>query len=108
MNHTSHDRDTGEVQLDHVLGDKTMRAYARGDMMAKRRAMMLDWEKFLAEPVPPQVFEYKKLVPSQRPKTPDRVPKDFRVETTQRLVTEEVQANPEWNKGVARASTGSV
>jgi integrase len=39
--------DLAEVALAHVRGDATERAYARGDALAKRSAMMQDWAKFV-------------------------------------------------------------
>lgn len=38
----------GEVALAHSVGDKTQKAYDRGDMMDRRRDMMNDWADYLA------------------------------------------------------------
>ena len=40
---TSHDRDVIEAALAHVIKDKTEGAYARGDVLEKRRRLMQDW-----------------------------------------------------------------
>jgi len=45
---SDHPTDLAEVALAHVRGDATERAYARGDALAKRSAMMQDWSKFVA------------------------------------------------------------
>lgn len=37
-----------EAALAHIVGDKTERAYRRGDALERRRAMMVDWEKYCA------------------------------------------------------------
>lgn len=36
-----------EFALAHVVGDQTVRAYARSDMVAKRRQLMEDWAKYI-------------------------------------------------------------
>ena len=36
-----------EFALAHVVGDQTVRAYARSDMVAKRRQLMQDWAEYL-------------------------------------------------------------
>ncbi|MDP3799212.1 MAG: integrase arm-type DNA-binding domain-containing protein [Polaromonas sp.] len=36
-----------EFALAHVVGDQTVRAYARSDMVAKRRKLMQDWADYL-------------------------------------------------------------
>lgn len=45
---SSFPRETAEAALSHVVGDKTERAYARGDALEKRRAMMQAWAAFLS------------------------------------------------------------
>ncbi len=40
-----------EMALGHVVGDKVERAYQRGDMFARRRALMEAWAAYCAEPV---------------------------------------------------------
>lgn len=46
-----------ELALAHVVGDQTVRAYARSDMAAKRRQLMNDWAVYLAgEPASPQAL----------------------------------------------------
>lgn len=44
---TTHGREASEAQLSHVIKDATEAAYARGDVLEKRRAMMIDWEEFI-------------------------------------------------------------
>jgi hypothetical protein len=36
--------------LAHIVGDETERAYARGEMLAKRRKLMEAWGNFCAKP----------------------------------------------------------
>lgn len=45
---TLHQREVAAAALHHVLGDKVEEAYARGDVLAKRRKLMDDWAKFCA------------------------------------------------------------
>lgn len=45
--HTDYPRDMAEIALAHTVGSEVERAYRRGDMIEKRRAMMGDWAKFL-------------------------------------------------------------
>jgi integrase len=47
---TNYPRDVAEMALAHAIGDKVEAAYRRGDLFEKRRLMMADWAKFLAEP----------------------------------------------------------
>jgi len=47
---TLHQREVAEAALHHVLGDKVEKAYARGDVLAKRRRLMEDWAKFCSTP----------------------------------------------------------
>lgn len=44
---TSYSRDEAEIALAHAVGSEVERAYRRGDMIEKRRAMMDDWAAFL-------------------------------------------------------------
>mgnify|MGYP001016459178 CR=1 FL=1 len=44
---TEYPRDMAEIALAHSVGSDVERAYRRGDMLEKRRAMMADWAKFL-------------------------------------------------------------
>ena len=39
-----------ELALSHAVGDKVEQAYRRGDMLAKRHALMRDWERFCSAP----------------------------------------------------------
>ncbi|MFC0205871.1 tyrosine-type recombinase/integrase [Novosphingobium soli] len=45
---THHDGDTVELALAHVVKNQVERAYRRGDQLAKRRALMDDWAKWLS------------------------------------------------------------
>jgi hypothetical protein len=38
--------EVSEAALAHISGDKTERAYARGDMLVKRRKLMEQWATF--------------------------------------------------------------
>jgi integrase len=44
---TEYPRDMAEIALAHVVGSEVERAYRRGDMIEKRRAMMSGWVRFL-------------------------------------------------------------
>ncbi|MCW2309904.1 tyrosine-type recombinase/integrase [Rhodobium gokarnense] len=43
---TSFAREVAEAALAHTVGDETERAYRRGDALAKRRRLMLAWERY--------------------------------------------------------------
>jgi integrase len=47
---TAFPHDVCEAALAHVRGDQTIRAYARGDLFAKRRSLMMAWSKFCTTP----------------------------------------------------------
>ncbi|XQZ55818.1 site-specific integrase [Paracoccus yeei] len=44
---TDYPRDMAEIALAHTVGSEVERAYRRGTMLAKRRALMADWAAFL-------------------------------------------------------------
>lgn len=44
---TEYPRDMAEIALAHTVGSEVERAYRRGDMLDKRRALMADWAAFL-------------------------------------------------------------
>lgn len=44
---TEYPRDMAEIALAHTVGSEVERAYRRGDMVEKRRAMMAEWGRFL-------------------------------------------------------------
>jgi integrase len=44
---TEYPREMAEIQLAHAVGSEVERAYRRGDMIEKRRAMMARWRAFL-------------------------------------------------------------
>jgi integrase len=50
--HTNYPRELAEVALAHIKGDATEAAYWRGDVLEKRRQMMVDWADFIAEARP--------------------------------------------------------
>lgn len=52
---TDYPRDMLEIALAHQVGDATERAYRRGDMIEKRRALMTAWGRFLRGEAPPKV-----------------------------------------------------
>lgn len=43
---TSHPPEVAEMALAHVIGNQTEAAYRRGDLFAKRRALMDDWGRY--------------------------------------------------------------
>ena len=47
---TSFPHDVCEVALAHVRGDTTVKAYARGDLLAKRAKLMAAWAAYLSKP----------------------------------------------------------
>lgn len=46
---TDHPREIAEAALAHVSGDEVERAYARGDALERRRALMQAWADYLSE-----------------------------------------------------------
>lgn len=54
VEHTDHDWNLSEAALWHKLGGKVEQAYARTDMVEKRRAMMADWADFCTSAVTPK------------------------------------------------------
>ena len=44
-----YDHDMLEFALAHVVGDSTVRAYQRSDMVEKRRSLMQDWAQYIAK-----------------------------------------------------------
>jgi integrase len=47
---TGQPHDIAEAALAHTLGNKTQLAYQRGDLLARRRALMDEWSAYLAMP----------------------------------------------------------
>jgi integrase len=47
---TNFPRELIEVSLAHAVGDETEQAYARGDMLARRRQLMEAWSKYCGQP----------------------------------------------------------
>jgi integrase len=47
---TNFPRELIEVSLAHAVGDETEQAYARGDMLARRRQLMESWAKYCSRP----------------------------------------------------------
>jgi integrase len=54
---TEYPRDMAEISLAHNVGSEVERAYRRGDMIEKRRAMMAAWGRFLRSEVAPKVVK---------------------------------------------------
>ncbi len=50
--HTDYPREIAEMALAHTIDSKVEAAYRRGDLLAKRRALMNDWEKFCGAKLP--------------------------------------------------------
>ena len=46
---TAHPREVVESALSHRVGDKTERAYARGDLFTRRARLMADWADYLGK-----------------------------------------------------------
>lgn len=46
---TNYPRELAEEQLAHVWADKTEAAYARSDLLDRRRPMMVEWSEFLTQ-----------------------------------------------------------
>jgi integrase len=58
-------RELIEVSLAHAIGDETERAYARGDMLARRRQLMEAWSKYCSRRhVEGDVVSLRKRVPA--------------------------------------------
>jgi integrase len=47
---TGYPREIKEAALGHAIGNAVVVAYARGDLLEKRRRLMADWGRFLASP----------------------------------------------------------
>lgn len=45
---TNFPREIAEASLAHVVGNKVEQAYMRGDMLARRRELMVAWARFCA------------------------------------------------------------
>ena len=45
---THHQNHVVEMALAHAIGDKVEAAYGGGDLLAKRRKLMLDWAPYCA------------------------------------------------------------
>ena len=41
-------REVAEMSLSHRVGSEVERAYARSDLLEKRRALMSDWSKYVS------------------------------------------------------------
>lgn len=62
---THYPREVCEAALAHGIKDKAEAAYARGDLFAKRAALMQDWDKYCTS---------KQAATTSTPTEPDRVP----------------------------------
>jgi len=49
---TAYPAEVAEAALAHTVGDKTVAAYARGDLFEKRRRLMDEWADFCGRPTP--------------------------------------------------------
>lgn len=49
---TGYPAEVAEAALAHTIADKTVAAYARGDLFEKRRRLMAEWGEFCARPAP--------------------------------------------------------
>ena len=47
---TGQPADVAEAALAHTLGDKVQAAYQRGDLLERRRKLMIAWAAFCARP----------------------------------------------------------
>ncbi len=47
---TDHPRNVIEMALAHTIGDKVEAAYRRGDLMEKRRLLMIQWDQYCSSP----------------------------------------------------------
>jgi integrase len=47
---TNYPREIIEAALAHVIGDAAEQAYARGDMLARRRQLMESWSEYCSRP----------------------------------------------------------
>lgn len=54
---TEYPREMAELALAHTVGSEVERAYRRGDMIEKRRAMMAAWGRFLRGEAAPKVVQ---------------------------------------------------
>ena len=57
---TSFSHEAVELALAHLIGDATVRAYARGDLLEKRRQLMQAWASYCAAPVAENVIPMRK------------------------------------------------
>lgn len=58
-------RELAEAALAHVVSDQTEAAYARSDLLDRRRKLMADWAKFCATP-PAKTQDRDKVVPIRK------------------------------------------
>jgi len=47
-----------EIALAHTVGSEVERAYRRGDMVEKRRAMMASWGRFLRSEANEKIVQF--------------------------------------------------
>jgi integrase len=59
---TTFPREVSEMALAHTIDDKVEAAYRRGELLAKRRAMMEQWARFLCTPAGAKVVPIGKRV----------------------------------------------
>jgi integrase len=63
---TGHSNHAIELSLAHSIGAATEKAYRRGDMLEKRRRLMMDWARFCSSPPVALKAEGKVVVPMGR------------------------------------------
>ena len=61
---TDHPREVIEAALAHVVGNRVEAAYARSDLFERRRVLMDDWARYLAQGIggPRQVKNRQALI----------------------------------------------
>lgn len=56
---TNHPSEVAEMALAHLISNKTESAYRRGDILEKRRSLLLDWEAYCSQATPNNVLQLK-------------------------------------------------
>jgi hypothetical protein len=58
---TTFPRELSEAALAHIIADETEAAYSRGDVLDRRREMMMAWAQFLSVQEPSTVVQFPRL-----------------------------------------------
>jgi integrase len=75
VEHAGFPAELAEAALAHVTGDRTVQAYARGDLFDKRRALMAEWGTFCGTPyVKPEPGKVVSLRARDSADSADRTP----------------------------------